>query len=275
MLFPRCLLDYLQNYAKLHKFANKNLAMVREKRFSHILEKLRQNNEVSFAGLSQELRVSEDTVRRDIEMLAGNGLLLKIRGGAIPRSHNPFSFKERIGLLQDDKELIAHKAQTLILSGQTVFIDGGTSVYTLVSLLPTDVKLTVVTNNIAIVPLLSAYQGIELIVLGGRYLKNSDTVVGFQALKMVESFQADLYFMGVCALDVAKGVTASYMEEAELKQAMLHNSAMTVALSTYDKLGSYESFRVCPIQELDYIVTEMDSWDSKLAAFKEQGIHIL
>ena len=60
-----------------------------------------------FNQLSKDLNVSEDTIRRDIDTLSNNGLLLKIRGGAIPRSHNPLTFKERIGQLSDDKEIIA------------------------------------------------------------------------------------------------------------------------------------------------------------------------
>jgi len=249
--------------------------MVKEKRLKYILEKLHNNEEVGFSALSIDLNVSEDTIRRDIDALANNGLLLKIRGGAIPRSHNPLTFKDRIGQWQDDKEVIAVKAQTLIKSGQTVFLDGGTSVYTLVSLLPTNIKLTVITNNTAIIPILSAYPGIELIILGGKYLKESETVAGFQAIKMVENFQADLYIMGVCALDVTKGVTASFMEEAELKQAMLRQSGMTVALSTFDKLETFEPFWVCPIGSLEYIVTEMDGQHEKFDPFKKAGVRIL
>ncbi len=249
--------------------------MVREKRFNFILEKLQINNQVGFSELSDDLNVSEDTIRRDIDMLADNGLLLKIRGGAIPRSHNPLSFKERIGHLQDDKEIIALKAQTLIKSGQTVFMDGGTSVYTLVSLLSTDIKLTVVTNNTAIIPALSAYSGIELIILGGQYLKESETIVGYQAIKMAENFQADLYFMGVCALDMQKGVTAIYMQEAELKQTMLAHSSMAIALSTFDKLETFEPYRVCPLQSLDYVITEMDSQNERFEPYKKAGIKVL
>jgi DeoR/GlpR family transcriptional regulator of sugar metabolism len=236
---------------------------------------LRDANEVGFAQLSSELDVSEDTVRRDIDALNNNGLLLKIRGGAIPRSHNPLSFKERIGYLKDDKEVIALKAQSLVKSGQTIFLDGGTSVFTLVSLLPTDIKLTVITNNTAIIPALSAYNGIKLIILGGTYFKESETIVGLQAVKMVENFQADLYMMGICALDTDKGVTASYQEEAELKQAMLAHSGTAVALSTFEKIETFESYRVCPIESLDYIVTEVDANDKKFDGFKRLGVKIL
>jgi DeoR/GlpR family transcriptional regulator of sugar metabolism len=249
--------------------------MVREKRFSYILGKLHADNEVGFTQLSEELNVSEDTIRRDIEALSNNGLLMKVRGGAIPRSHNPLTFKERIGYLQDDKEVIALKAQPLIKSGQTVFLDGGTSIFTLVSLLPTDIRLTVITNNTAIIPALSAYEGVKLILLGGSYFKQSETIIGLTAVKMVENFQADVYFMGVCALDTQRGVTANFLEEAELKQAMLQNAGMAVALSTFDKLGSYESYRVCPIGDLDYIVTEADASDKKLKPFREAGVNVL
>jgi DeoR/GlpR family transcriptional regulator of sugar metabolism len=249
--------------------------MVKEKRFAYILERLRDANEVSFAQLSSELDVSEDTVRRDIDALNNSGLLLKIRGGAIPRSHNPLSFKERIGYLKDDKEVIALKAQSLLKSGQTIFLDGGTSVFTLVSLLPTDIKLTVITNNTAIIPALSAYNGIKLIILGGIYFKESETIVGLQAVKMVENFQADLYVMGICALDTDKGVTAGYLEEAELKQAMLAHSGTAVALSTFEKIGTFESYRVCPIESLDYIVTEVGAENKKFEGFKRLGVKIL
>ena len=249
--------------------------MAREKRFNYILEKLLSQNEVGFTELSKDLEVSEDTIRRDIDLLANNGLLLKIRGGAIPRSHNPLTFKERIGHLRDDKEIIALKAQTLIKSGQTIFMDGGTSVYTLVSLLSTDIKLTVITNNLAIIPALSVYSGVELIVLGGKYLKQSETVVGLQAVKMVENFQADLYFMGICALDTMKGVTASFMEEAELKHAMLEQSNVTVALSTIDKLEIWEPYTVCPIRSIQYIITEVDSNHRSLQPFREAGNTVL
>jgi DeoR/GlpR family transcriptional regulator of sugar metabolism len=249
--------------------------MVKEKRFNYILDKLHSQNEVGYNELSNDLQVSEDTIRRDIDALANNGLLLKIRGGAIPRSHNPLSFKERQGHLQDDKEIIALKALTLIKPGQTLFMDGGTSVYTLASLLPTNSKLTIITSNLAIIPALSSYPHVELIVLGGKYLKQTETITGYQAIKMVQNFQADLYFIGVCALDMAKGVTASFMEEAELKHAMLEQSHVTVALSTFDKLETFEPYHVCPIKSIHYMITEVDSSHKKLQSFREAGIIIL
>ncbi|MCF0060276.1 DeoR/GlpR family DNA-binding transcription regulator [Dyadobacter chenwenxiniae] len=249
--------------------------MIKEKRFAYILGKLQEQQEVGFAQLSTDLNVSEDTIRRDIDALNNNGLLMKIRGGAIPRSHNPLTFKERIGYLRDDKEVIALKAQPLVKSGQTIFLDGGTSVYTLVSLLATDIKLTVITNNTAIIPALSAYANVKLIILGGTYFKESETIVGLQAINMVKNFQADLYFMGICALDTQRGVTASFLEEAELKQAMLQHSGTAVALSTFEKLETYETYRVCAIEDLDYIITEVDAADEKFDAFKQVGVKIL
>src|SRR5690606_1379414 len=137
----------LQKYANLYKvnvggcellpiFAGNCNNMLKEERFDYILKKLRADHKVLHTELSNDLQVSEDTVRRDLEALAQNGLLIKVRGGAIPHSPNPFSFKERIGLHEDDKRIIAGKALPFLHNGQTIIMDGGTSTYTLVKLFP-------------------------------------------------------------------------------------------------------------------------------------------
>ncbi|PMD89300.1 hypothetical protein BWI97_24885 [Siphonobacter sp. BAB-5405] len=135
--------------------------MKKELRFSHILAQLEKEKSVTFASLSLELNVSEDTIRRDIDELANLGLLAKIRGGAMPRSAHPLTFKDRIGYLSEDKERMALKAIRLLRNGMTVFMDSGTSVYTLVSLLPVAIELRVITNNAALIPLLGQYANIE------------------------------------------------------------------------------------------------------------------
>lgn len=249
--------------------------MVKEKRFSYILEQLHLNKSVDFSELSKTLQVSEDTIRRDIDALAANGLLSKVRGGAIPRSAHPLTFADRSGYSNTDKEIIALKAQSLIKNGQTIFMDGGTSVYTLTTLLPTDIQLTVITNNTSIIPALARYKGINSIILGGRYLKETETLIGLQAIKHAEQFQADLYFMGICALDIDKGITSTFMEEAELKQAMLSCSNQTVVLSSLDKLGTFEPYRVAPMESVHYMVTEVDIAHEALLPYRKLGIKIL
>src|SRR5882757_10079836 len=102
--------------------------MLKEERFTHILTALKKKGKVNLESLSSALNVSEDTVRRDIESLHSNGLLLKVRGGAISLSKNPLSFQERAYFLSEEKNIVGLKAQRLIKDGQTIFMDGGYTV---------------------------------------------------------------------------------------------------------------------------------------------------
>src|ERR1700682_2384555 len=97
-------------------------SMLKEERFNHILKVIKKRGKVFYETLSEDLNISEDTVRRDIESLHNNGLLFKVRGGAISASRNPLSFQDRTLYLPEEKELIALKAQQLIKKGQTIFM---------------------------------------------------------------------------------------------------------------------------------------------------------
>lgn len=249
--------------------------MKKEQRFNYILEKLQTEGVVDFTALSEYLLVSEDTIRRDVDYLATHGLLSKVRGGAIPRSLNPLTFKERINYLSADKEIIALKAQPMIKNGMTIFMDGGTSNHTLANLLPTNLKLTVITNNIAIVPVLSNYPHIQTIVLGGNYVKETEVLSGLETVRSAEKFRTDIYFMGVCAINLSAGITTTSLEEAELKQAMLKSSKLSIALSTFDKLGTIEPYHVCPLNSVGIIITETDTENETLLPYKKTGVKFL
>src|SRR5579863_8727454 len=92
--------------------------MLKEERFDHILKVIKKKGKVFYETLSEELNISEDTVRRDIESLHKNGLLCKVRGGAISVSKNPLSFQDRTRYLTKEKDVIALKAQQ-----QTIFVE--------------------------------------------------------------------------------------------------------------------------------------------------------
>ena len=96
--------------------------MLKEERLSHILTLIKKKGKANYESLAGELNVSEDTIRRDIESLHHNGLLLKVRGGAISLSKNPLSFQDRTRYQSAEKNIIAIKTLQLIREGQTVFM---------------------------------------------------------------------------------------------------------------------------------------------------------
>jgi len=249
--------------------------MLKEERFDHILKLLGEEERVTYEVLAQQLKVSEDTVRRDIEVLNKSGLLSKVRGGAISRAKNPLSFQDRSSYLNDGKNIIALKIQQFIQDGQTLFMDGGTTMCMVASHFPLDIHLRVITNNVALVPTLAKCKGIETIVLGGIYNRLTETNVGMVTCSEVTNYVADVYLMGVCAVESKYGITAAIQEDGDVKRAMLKSSAKIIALSNGEKLGRTDCFRVCNITDIDLLVTDLPSDDKKLDPFRSSGIQLV
>lgn len=248
--------------------------MLKEERFDHILTSLKKNGKVSYSLVSKELNVSEDTIRRDIDILHANGLLAKARGGAILPSKNPLTFQARSGYLSEGKELIALKALKYIQKGQTVFMDGGTTICAIAAHLPQESSFRVITNNLSLVPILSRHKGIEIIVLGGVYDRDTQTNTGTKTCEEVKEYVADLYFMGTCAIDAKFGITASVKEDGEVKKAMFNSSVRRISLSNREKLDTTYSFKVCDLKDIDTLITDVSSDDPKLDSYRNLGIKL-
>lgn len=247
--------------------------MLREERLDFIINELKSNPSVKLPQLSKALRVSEYTVRRDIDSLAKNGLLTKVRGGAIPHSPNAHSFKERIHASEHEKLLIAQKALQLIQPGKTILLDGGTTTYALAGLL--NMPLTVVTNNIPIAALLADRADMGVIITGGRILPDSLVTAGEYGIGLLKQLHVDICFLGVCSLHEKIGVSSIDYFECEMKRAMVNCSDNIVALTGFDKIGTAESYRICAIDTLNTIVTEIDPGNEIFEPYRKRNIQIL
>ena len=233
--------------------------MGKEERYELILKVLENDGRAGYDDLAIKLGVSSDTVRRDIEQLNKMGLLSKIRGGAAVRSILPFAFQDRAREFNEGKNVIALKVQQLIKSGQTIFMDGGTTNCAVATHFPVDVNIRVITNNIALLPILSRFPKIEIIVLGGVYFRELEVNAGQLTCDNIAQYVADLYLMGACGVDDTMGITASLREDGEAKQAMRRAARKTVVLGSQKKLGIVEFFKVADLSEVDVLVTELPS----------------
>jgi DeoR/GlpR family transcriptional regulator of sugar metabolism len=247
--------------------------MLKEERFDFIIRRLESNQSVKLIELSEALQVSPDTVRRDIEQLARSGLLTKVRGGAIPHSPNAHSFKERIQIAGDEKLVIAHKALSLIRPGDTILLDGGTTTYVLATLL--NIPLTVITPNIPAAALLAERKDLQVMIPGGRILSDSQVTSGAEAIRFLRQFHVDTCFIGVCSLHHEIGVSSLDYFESEMKRAMIDCSDKIVAVGSHDKIGTAEPYKVCEIDVLDAIVTEIEPSDLLFEPYRAHNIKII
>lgn len=249
--------------------------MIKEKRFEHILSYVRNGGTVTYGEMALELSVSEDTIRRDIEYLHDNGLLSKVRGGALSRERNPLTFQDRIDYQSDEKKVIAMKIQPLLKTGMTVFMDGGTTICTVAEFFPVNSSFRIITNNMALIPILNRYRDIEVMVLGGNYNKIAQVNTGAKTCAEAEEFVADLYLMGTCAISADYGITAALREDGAVKQSMLKAAKQTAVISNSKRIGTNESFVVSKLVNINFLVTELPSDDKQLDFLRYQGIKII
>lgn len=249
--------------------------MLKENRFDFILNELKKKKQLTYEWIAGKLEVSEDTIRRDIEILHKNGLLSKVRGGAMLRAKNPLTFQDRSHYLKKEKEVIAFKAQQFIKDGLTIFMDGGTTNLAIASLLPANLEARIITNNQAVVPVLAAHKNIELIVLGGIYNRAGVTTWGLSVCRQAEEFLADIFFMGTCAVDPVSGVSGDAQQDVDVKRAMIRSSQTVFALANHERLFRKEPFRVCELEMLDTIITDLPSDHKDMNEFRNADLQIL
>ena len=138
-----------------------------------ILSLLKKNGQVVAKEISQQMKVSEDTIRRDLRELALEGLLQRVHGGALPASPAVADFAGRELLRHDGKVAIAIAAAAMIQPGQLVILDGGTTAREIARHLPLEMKATVATHSPTIALELIHHPTVDVILIGGRLFKHS------------------------------------------------------------------------------------------------------
>ncbi len=249
--------------------------MKKEERQEVILEYLSKEHRVTLQELSEYLNVSEDTIRRDVKELSDQGLLKAVRGGAVAPSPIPLHFRNREKHDLENKKIIAEKALPLLKDGQVVFIDGGTTSLALVASFPYDLRLTVITNSFPVAALIEDLPNIDLIFAGGKMCKTSFTTASIETIDFFRNFRADICILGICSIHHERGVTGILHDDSQIKRNMIQNSNFIIALSSIEKVGTAESYFVCPIKDINVLVTNISPEEESLKAYKKAGVTIV
>jgi DeoR/GlpR family transcriptional regulator of sugar metabolism len=249
--------------------------MLTAERRQFIIEILHRDKKVLSSELSNELKVSEDTIRRDLRELAEAGLLQRVHGGALLTSPATASYADRQKQAPKEKEAIAKAAAKLVRPGQVVILDGGTTTLQVAHHLPLDLVATVVTNSPPIALALAEHPQIETIVLGGKLDRQALVNVGVTAIDTLRSIRADICMLGVCSLHPEIGISVANLDEAHVKRAMIASAAETIGLATEAKLDTAANYVVDTIQALAYLVTAPSVDRDRLSTYAALGITIV
>jgi len=249
--------------------------MLTNTRKQYILDVLKRDGEVIAKTVSQELGLSEDTIRRDLRELAQEGLLQRVHGGALPASPAVVDFAGREGISTDAKVAIGRAAAGMIKEGQVVILDGGTTAIQVARHLPRTLQATIVTHSPNIAMELIDYPNIEVILIGGRLFKHSIVSVGAAAIEAISHVRADLYFMGVTGIHAEAGLSTGDLEEAYVKQALCKQAAETFVLASREKIGAASPYIVTALANISGMIVDDSTPDEVLTPFVAQGLSVI
>lgn len=178
--------------------------MLKEERHRYIIDRINRDNRIYVTELSEELKVSDDTLRRDLVELENSGLLTKVHGGAVAKSGISIRFSDRLNTSTSVKQAMAAKLVPLFEEGDVILIDGGTTNLEVARQLPKDKCFTVYTNCLPIAIELSGNPKVDLTLLGGKVFPPSQVTVGVPVFQMIQSVYPDWVIVGVSDLHPQK-----------------------------------------------------------------------
>jgi DeoR/GlpR family transcriptional regulator of sugar metabolism len=199
---------------------------------------IRENGVIRVEDLCRQLKVSPATVRRDLDQLERSGAIRRVHGGAVSnesRLDEPL-FSDKTGLAVREKRQIAEAALQFVEAGDTIYLDGGSTVLELARLLRDRTNLTVVTNSIHAAHELSG-RGPRLIMIGGELRRLSQTLVGPLTRLVLGQLHLDKAFMGTIGFAVKEGLTTTDPSEAFTKEIVMAQARQVIVLADSTKAG--------------------------------------
>jgi DeoR/GlpR family transcriptional regulator of sugar metabolism len=248
--------------------------MLKQERQAYIVHQVNLHNQVLSAGLSVALNVSEDTIRRDLQELADGQKLIKVHGGALSLSYSDQHHPVAPIYAHTQKKLIAQKAAALIQHDMFITTTGGTTIIELARNLPPNLKATFISGSLPVALEYCHHPLIDVILIGDKVSKNSRITVGGEAITRIRQIKADICFLGVNAIDDEHGITDNDWEVVQVKKAMIESAKKVVCLTISEKINSFQPFHVCPIEDLDMLITELPPGDPLLEPYRQKGIEI-
>jgi DeoR family transcriptional regulator of aga operon len=246
-------------------------------RHQFILKKLKQDGRVNILELIEEMEVSGVTIRKDLKILEDKNLLFRTRGGG--SINNPYAvdrpINEKEFINTEVKQSIAKKAIELIGNTDSIMIGSGTTAYEFAKALHTTKNLTVITPAVKVGLELSDRPNMDVLLLGGMIRKNSSSVAGSHAIRILEEISCDILFIGVDGIDLDFGVTISNLPEASLNQKMIETAQTVVLLADSSKFDRRGLGRICGLDQVHYIVTDHKVSDITVRAITERGIKVI
>jgi DeoR/GlpR family transcriptional regulator of sugar metabolism len=251
--------------------------MLPNQRRDKILELLKEDGSAKVIDLAKIFKVTEVTVRQDLEKLEKDGLLVREHGGAflknIKDQVSSFSLANQSNM--DKKALIADKCLEFIESGDTIILDSGSTTTEIAKRLKGIKHLTVITNALNIALMLGAEPGIEVIMTGGEFKPPTLSLTGQKAADFFKGINVQKLFLATAGLSLKYGLTYPSISDLVVKKAMIESAETTYLVADSTKIGMSAFASLGSLSLIDYIITDAGIEEKYKNVLKENEIELI
>lgn len=227
-------------------------------RLEVIMKMIAENGMVKAADLTKQFGMSIETVRRDLELLEGKGLLKRVYGGAISNDSRGIEriYTRRDCYHIDEKKAIAKRTAEMINDGEAIIIDLGTTTLEVAKCLSDKKHLTILTNSLHVGMEVVKNKSFHVYMLGGE-LRNGDfSTSGFLTGNSLKHFHVDKAILGASGVSEKNGVTDYHVEEANARRSMIDSAEQNILCVDSSKFGLSALVQVCELSRINTVVTD-------------------
>lgn len=250
--------------------------MLAQERHQQILNLLAESGTIRTVDLAEEFQVTDETIRRDLQILSDNNQLKRVHGGACSMTGRPTlrSFSERRAIGIERKHAIAMAALDQIAPGQTYAFDSSTTVFQLVSALP-DLPFRIVTNAFEVLAHVTQMENVELISTGGRYHHKTETFTRSDSYTALRRHNINTAFISCIGLDMNRGVSEGFEEQAGFKEYLVKVAEKVVLLIDSSKLNKCSEYFFAELKDISQVITDHQADPAYVEELRKRGCNVI
>lgn len=240
---------------------------------------LQERGSVQVLGLSDLFGVSTQTIRKDLHYLESRGVATRCYGGAIYAqalgSAAEPAVEAKWSLHANEKEAIGRRAAAMVVPGDSIILDSGTTTAYVARHLPDSEDITVVTNDAGVLTELMAKKRVQIVMLGGALRRKNMAFYGAQTVAAMEELLVDKLFLGVDGIDMEGGITTHFENEALLNRLMVKKATEVIAVTDSSKFGRKCLHKIIGVEDLDVLITDQGAPDEVIDGARRLDIEVV
>ena len=251
--------------------------MLAIQRREKIVELLKEDGSAKVIDLARIFKVTEVTVRQDLEKLEKDGVLIREHGGAFLKN-----IKDQVSSISvanhdnlDKKELIAAKCLDFIENGDTIILDSGSTTTEIAKKLKGNRHCTIITNALNIALMLGAEPGFDVIMTGGEFKPPTLSLTGQKAADFFKGINVQKLFLATAGLNLKSGLTYPSISDIVVKKAMIDAAETTYLVADSTKFGKTAFASLGALSLIDYVITDAAIEEKHKNIFQENEIELI